>query len=87
MKSVFRIAACAGLLTACSRPGPADTVDSLVADPPRLKQLRAACKADHAGVGDLLCNRVAEATSRVFLGKGAPCTPTRPGEVIDTRKE
>ena len=33
----------------------------------RLKELRAACKADHARVGDAQCNAVAEATRQRFM--------------------
>ena len=49
-------------LAACSKPDPVESVESLVANPERLKELRAACKADHAKVGDVQCNAVAEAT-------------------------
>ncbi len=56
------------VLSACS-PSPAiDTVESLAANPERLKALRLQCKLERAKLGDELCNRVAEATNRRFLG-------------------
>lgn len=63
-------------LTACSPPAPTDTVESLVANPERLKELREQCKANRAKLGDALCNAVAEATRRRFIGDGkVPYTP------------
>lgn len=62
-------------LAACQRSAPTATVESLVANPERLKELRAQCKADHAQVGDAVCNAVAEATRRRFMGSGTPYTP------------
>ena len=70
MKSLLIVAACALALAACSKPEPTDTIESLVANPERLKELRAQCKADHDKVGDALCNLVAEATRRRFMGEG-----------------
>jgi hypothetical protein len=66
------------LVSACDKPAPADTPESLAADPVRLKDLRAQCKADHAKVGDAVCNAVAEATRRRFMGSGTPYTPRAP---------
>ncbi len=69
-------------LTACDQsetPKPADvpTVDELAADPARLKELRQQCKTDRAKLGDVLCNRVAEATRKRFYGDGkTPYTPS-----------
>ncbi|HAQ73746.1 entry exclusion lipoprotein TrbK [Pseudomonas aeruginosa] len=69
------------VLTAC---GPADTpktesvptVEELASDPVRLKELRQQCKTDRATLGDVLCNRVAEATRKRFYGDGnTPYTP------------
>ena len=68
-------------LTACGQsetPTPAKvlTVDELAADPARLKELRQQCKTDRATLGDVLCNRVAEATRKRFYGDGkTPYTP------------
>lgn len=68
----------AAALTACGKPEPTDTVDSLVANPERLKELREQCKLDRAKLGDALCNRVAEATNKRFFGDGkVPYTPPK----------
>lgn len=66
------------VLTACGQSAPTDTVESLAANPERLKELRAQCKADHAKLGDALCNAVAEATRKRFMGNGTPYTPEVP---------
>jgi hypothetical protein len=43
----------------------------------RLKELRQQCKTDRANLGDVLCDRVAEATRKRFYGDGtAPYTPS-----------
>ena len=78
MKSFLVAAACALLLVGCSRREPAETVESLVANPERLKALRAQCKADHGSVGEAQCGAVAEATRRRFMGSGTPYTSTPP---------
>lgn len=75
MKPQFIASFRALVLVACDKPGPTDTVESLVANPGRLKILRAQCKADHAKVGDAVCNAVSEATRRRFMGSGTPYTP------------
>ena len=62
-------------LTACGPAPSTDTVESLAANPERLKELRAQCKADRAKLGDALCNAVAEATHKRFIGNGTPYTP------------
>lgn len=57
-------------LAACGKLEPAqpiESVESLVANPDRLKALRAQCKVDHARVGDAQCNAVAEATRQRFM--------------------
>lgn len=63
------------VLTACGpseTPQQADvpTVEELAADPALLKELRQQCKTDRATLGDVLCNRVAEATRKRFYGNG-----------------
>lgn len=69
-------------LTACGQsdtPKSANlpTVDELAADPARLKELRQQCKTDRANLGDVLCNRVAEATRKRFYGdEKTPYTPS-----------
>ena len=72
------------LLTAC---GPSETpkqanvptVEELAADPVRLKELRQQCKTDRATLGDVLCNRVAEATRKRFYGDGKTPYMSSPG--------
>jgi len=69
----------AALQAACGKPTPFESVESLVANPERLKELRAQCKADRARIGDVQCNAVAEATHRRFFGSGGPKhTPATP---------
>lgn len=61
-----------------SEPTANETVESLVANPERLKELRQQCKLDRAKLGDPLCNRVAEATRKRFYGDGkVPYTPPK----------
>ena len=61
-----------------STSSPTETVDSLAANPERLKELRQQCRTDRAKLGDELCNRVAEATNRRFFGDGkTPYTPPK----------
>ncbi|MEQ9946386.1 EexN family lipoprotein [Pectobacterium aroidearum] len=77
----------AAILVACGKPeptattspsSPTETVDSLAANPERLKELRQQCKTDRAKLGNELCDRVAEATNRRFLGDGkTPYTPPK----------
>ena len=62
------------LLAACGTLEPVQpiaSVESLGANPDRLKELRAQCKADHAKIGDAQCNAVAEATRQRFM-RAAP---------------
>jgi len=52
------------------------TVDELASNPERLKELRQQCKTDRPKLGDVLCNRVSEATRKRFYGDGkVPYTP------------
>lgn len=65
-------------LVACNPQAPADTVESLMTSPERLKELREQCKADRAKHGEALCNAVAEATRLRFMGDGkVPYTPPK----------
>ncbi|MBQ0215710.1 EexN family lipoprotein [Alcaligenes faecalis] len=79
MKTILLLLAV--ILTAC---GPTDTperkdvptVEELASDPVRLKELRRQCKTERPSMGDVLCNRVAEATNKRFFGDGnVPYTP------------
>ena len=87
MKTLLIAAACALLLAACSKPEPADTVESLIANPDRLKDIRAQCQADHDKVGDALCNMAAEAMRRRFMGSGTPYTPVPPAAPLSAPKD
>jgi len=66
------------MLASCGKSAPTETVESLAANPERLKELRQQCKTNRAKLGDELCNRVAEATSQRFFGDGkAPYNPPK----------
>jgi hypothetical protein len=75
MKTASLVFVCIAL-AACGKSPPSETVESLAANPERLKELREQCKTDRAKLGDELCNRVAEATNRRFFGDGK--TPYNP---------
>ncbi|MDQ0589993.1 EexN family lipoprotein [Variovorax paradoxus] len=63
------------VLAGCGKSEPSrsaiESVEFLVANPARLKELRAQCKADHARMGDAQCHAVAEATRQRFM-RGGP---------------
>src|SRR5690606_26124418 len=63
-------------LAACGPSVSTDTVESLVANPERLKELREQCRVERRKVSDELCARAAEATNRRFFGDGK--TPYMP---------
>ncbi|MGQ2995891.1 EexN family lipoprotein [Variovorax sp.] len=72
---LFIITAVAVLVLAgCGKSEPSEpaieSVESLIANPERLKDLRAQCKADHARMGDAQCHAVAEATRQRFMSGG-----------------
>ncbi len=46
-------------LAACDQSAPTDTIESLVANPERLKEVRRLRKEDHAKMGDATCNAAA----------------------------
>ena len=82
MKALSSLAAAALVLCAalagCSQPSPeqVETVESLAADPERLKQLRQQCRTERQKLGDELCTRVALAVNKRFFGDGkAQYTP------------
>jgi hypothetical protein len=76
MKSLLSIFMLA--LVACGPSVPADSVQSLLDNPERLKALREQCKIDRATLGDALCNTVAEASRKRFMGDGkVPYTPPK----------
>jgi hypothetical protein len=66
------------VLASCGKSAPTATVESLAANPARLKELHQQCQTDRARLGDEFCNRVAEATNRRFFGDGkTPYTPPK----------
>lgn len=76
MKSKYLLIMSVALLVAgCGKTSAIETVESLVANPERLRDLRAQCKADHAKVGDAQCNAVAEATRQRFMSGGTAHIP------------
>lgn len=76
MKNLLVIVSAAAtlMLAGCGKSEPTqpaiESVESLVANPERLKDLRAQCKADHARMGDAQCQAVAEATRQRFMSGG-----------------
>jgi hypothetical protein len=92
MQSRHLVLACLFAVAACQqRVEPTESVESLVSNPDRLAELREKCRQDHASVGDVQCNRVAEATRQRFLGKGGspyaadPLAPAKPDGGADAR--
>ena len=77
MNKLFLLGVVALVLVGCGKPVPIESVESLVANPAWLKELRAQCKTNHAKVGDAQCNAVAEATRQRFMGGGTPYTPAQ----------
>ena len=62
----------------CMHSGKPPHFQGLVADPARLRELRRQCKTERPTMGDVLCNRVAEATNKRFFGYGnTPYTPPK----------
>lgn len=66
-----------GMLVACSKAVPTDTVDALVAHPDRLRKVEQQCDHDYAKVGTAECNAASEARHRLFLGNGPRYTPSK----------
>lgn len=65
------------MMAACGESAPTETVESLITNPERLAELREQCQDNPAALGDELCNAVAEATRRRFMGDGdVPYTPS-----------
>ena len=77
MNKLFLLGGVALVLVGCGKPFPIESVESLVANPFLLKEVRAQCKTNHAKVGDAQCNAVAEATRQRFMGGGTPYTPAQ----------
>lgn len=64
------VASAALSLSACDKSQPTDTLQSLMADPARLRSLREQCKTERPKLGDQLCDKVAEATKLRYFGDG-----------------
>lgn len=80
MRQLYLLLASASLLVGCQQTAPGDTADSLTANPERLKEIERQCKADHAKVGDALCNAASEARRRRFMGDSKGGTPSVPSK-------
>lgn len=63
------------ILVGCQPSTPTDTVESLVADPERLKEVQRQCRLDRARMGDAMCNAASEAFRRRFMGGAATDPP------------
>src|SRR3546814_18886998 len=81
------------MLTACGQSNPIatkttiETVESLAANPERLKELRQQCKLERAKLGNELCNRVSEATRKRFSGDGKERKSGVEGKSVSGRVE
>lgn len=76
MQRILMMTACGLALAACSQPGSVDTVESLAANPQRLKEVMRQCKADRAKLGEATCTAASETWRRRFMGDGkAKYTP------------
>ncbi|QMR77473.1 EexN family lipoprotein [Enterobacter sp. RHBSTW-00175] len=70
---VLSVSLLALLLTACGQQPAENLADALVADPVRLKALRAQCAADRQAVDEDDCRAAAEAfRRRFFSGQAGP---------------
>jgi len=71
-----RAALVSGIALVASPVRAGDTVDSLVADPARLRAVQQQCHEDWAKTGAALCNAASQAFRRRFMGSGqTPYTP------------
>jgi conjugative transfer region protein TrbK len=66
------------LAAACGKTGPSDTIESLAADPDRLKEVMRQCRRDHAEASDPRCIAASEAFRRRFMGDGNTHYTPRP---------
>lgn len=82
---VAAIAIGAGLLVQSARA--ADTVDSLAADPQRLREVQKLCKDDWAGTGDELCTMASKAQRRRFMGSGKTPYTSHPVDLFPSLKK
>lgn len=61
---------------ACQPSASSDSVETLVANPERLKEVERLCKVDRTKMGEAVCNATREARRQRFMGKGTPYTPS-----------
>ena len=78
LRQLYLLLIAMSMLAACQQPAPTDTVESLAGNLERLKEVERLCKADHAKMGDALCNAAGEARRRRFMGDGKRETPAAP---------
>jgi hypothetical protein len=64
-----------------------DTLDSLAADPERLREVQKRCSQDWAGTGDALCKMASEARRKRFMGSGRTPYRPHPVEMFPTLKD
>ena len=57
------------VLTACGPARPTDTVDEMVANPARLKEIQRLCREERTKVDDDICLRASQAFRRRFMGE------------------
>lgn len=77
----------AGTVFLISTAHATDSVESLAADPERLRDVQKRCSQDRAGTGDALCKMASEARRKRFMGSGrTPYTP-HPVEMFPSLKE
>lgn len=65
----------------------ADTVDSLAADPQRLREVQRRCSQDWAGTRDALCTAASKARRKRFMGSGRPRYRPHPVEIFPSLDE
>ncbi|MEK6419353.1 MAG: EexN family lipoprotein [Burkholderia gladioli] len=64
-------------LDACGKSTPADTVESLVAHPERLREVEQQCANNNEKALVAECNAASEARHRLFMGNGPQYTPSK----------
>ncbi|MFZ5558492.1 MAG: EexN family lipoprotein [Pseudomonadota bacterium] len=57
-------------LTGCDKPSKDETVESLMQNPERIKQVMQQCRVDRASVGEAICAAAREAYNKRFMGDG-----------------
>ena len=65
----------------------AETVDSLAADPQRLREVQRLCSQDWAGTGDALCTAASKARRKRFMGSGTSRYTPHPVEMFPSLVE